>query len=231
MKIIAIIINLVVSALILSLLILSGLYQILDIDYRLLFLVIVGIVYGVYKLRYKYTPMITALCFTRVPHNYEIMTYKPSFILKTYLLRSYIRANKYLKKIETKITQTDEYASSPIQDKVIRLWKLSLKDKRSQITCSILNKKRQIEKGDKIMILTPLGELDYLMTVMDVGDSKSCLYEVRINSKISETVTSLFDTENERRMTEGENIKRNAILSDLDKLLLEAENSLIPAIV
>jgi hypothetical protein len=64
-----------------------------------------------------------------------------------------------------------------------------------------------------------------MMTIMDVDSTKSCLYEIRIGQKLSEGVISSFDMENERRIKMGEEERRKSIFMDLDKLLLQEEES------
>jgi hypothetical protein len=62
---------------------------------------------------------------------------------------------------------------------------------------------------------------------MDIDDkNKSCVYEIRIGAKLAEGVILSFDNENERRMREGEEERRNSIYNDLDKLLLQEEEAL-----
>ena len=116
-----------------------------------------------------------------------------------------------------------------MQEKAVRLWKLCLRDKETNISCSISNRTRQIEKTNMLIILSPLNQLDYLMTILDIDDkNKSCLYEIRIGPKMAEGVISSFDNENERRMREGEEERRNSIYNDLDKLLQQEEQALKP---
>ena len=112
-----------------------------------------------------------------------------------------------------------------MQEKALRLWKLCLKDRETNITCSISNKTRQIEKNNMLITLSTLSSssIDYQMTIIDVDKDKSCLYEIRLSDRIAQSVITSFDVENERRMKEGEDEKRNSICSDLDKLLLQEE--------
>ena len=143
------------------------------------------------------------------------------------LLKKFISVNAFFKKIDTKVTyETEDKKITPLQEKAVKLWKLCLKDMETNLSCSISDKTRHIEKDNLLIILSPMNELDYLMTIVDGDNSKSCLYEIRIGSKLSSSVTTTFDNENERRMKEGEEDKRKTIHSDLDKLLLQEENSL-----
>lgn len=143
------------------------------------------------------------------------------------LLKKFISVNAFFKRIDTKVTYDGEDKKiTPLQEKAVRLWKLCLRDTETNLSCSISDKTRHIEKNNLLIILTPMNQLDYLMTIVDGDDSKSCLYEIRIGSKLSGGVITSFDNENERRMKEGEEDKRKTIHSDLDKLLLQEENSL-----
>jgi hypothetical protein len=146
--------------------------------------------------------------------------------LKIRIHRSYIYLNSIFSKIEQRINFPDEEKNiTELQEKGIRLWKLCLRDPETTITCSISNQIRQIEKENMVIILNPISSVDYMMTIMDVDSTKSCLYEIRIGQKLSEGVISSFDIENERRIKMGEEERRKSIFMDLDKLLLQEEES------
>ncbi len=114
----------------------------------------------------------------------------------------------------------------PIQTKSIRLWKLLLRDGDSQISCSLGNRIRQIEKDNMLLILSPVNQIDFQLTIMDVDNNKSCLYEIPVHSKFSENLIEIFDIENERRMNLGQSEKRQSIHNDLDKLIFQQEQVL-----
>jgi hypothetical protein len=114
----------------------------------------------------------------------------------------------------------------PIQYKSVRLWKLLLRDEGSQITCSLGNRIRQIEKNNMLLILSPINQQDFMLTIMDVDSEKSCLYEVPIHSKYSESLIEIFDSENEKRMTLMQKEKKQSIHNDLDKLISQQEQVL-----
>ena len=90
----------------------------------------------------------------------------------------------------------------------------------------MIDKVRQIERDNMIVLLSPMNEVDHLMTIMDVDDNKSCLYEIRFSNKSSQNLIDLFDTENEKRMLQGQSEKRESIHNDLDKLLKQQEDIL-----
>ena len=144
-----------------------------------------------------------------------------------FIFRNYLTAKNALNKVNSRLKyapDTDQVL--PIQDKAVRLWKLCLKDESAQISCSMAERIRQIEKDNMLIILSPLNEMDYLMTIMDVDNNKSCLYEIRMGHKISESITSTFDIENEKRMKMGQSEKRDSIHNDLNKLIHQQESSL-----
>ena len=147
-----------------------------------------------------------------------------------FFLKNYVAMNSFFRKVDNKMKyESEDNKISPMQEKAVRLWKLCLRDKETNISCSISNRTRQIEKTNMLIILSPLNQLDYLMTILDIDDkNKSCLYEIRIGPKMAEGVISSFDNENERRMREGEEERRNSIYNDLDKLLQQEEQALKP---
>jgi hypothetical protein len=145
---------------------------------------------------------------------------------KRNILRGYINFKWYFSRVKSRFETQELPDNRPIQIKSFRLWKLLLKDQDSVISCSMVNKTRQIERDNMLLILTPMNEVDHLMTIMDVDDHKSCLYEIRFSNKSSQNLIELFDTENEKRMQDGQSEKRNSIHNDLDKLLKQQEDVL-----
>jgi len=156
------------------------------------------------------------------------MKFKTQKRLKFFVLRKFILARNILQNVDDKINRYEQINETllPIQEKSIRLWKLLLRDELSVISCSMVNKIRQVEKDNMVIILSPMNEQDFLMTIMDVDLTKSCLYEIRMGNKNSLNLIDLFDNENEKRMLMGQNEKRNTIQNDLDKLLKQQEEAL-----
>lgn len=201
MKIITIILIVLSSLIISGIFLISGLVELSNIPYiywSLSFMIIFG---TLLKLKFK---------------NEKIFKY--------YLIKKYLTINTLLKWFDTKVT-SGETKFTPMQEKAVKLWKLCLKDKKTNMSCSISNRIRHIEKNNMLIILSPINQLDYLMTIIDIDNSKSCLYEIRITSKLSEDVILSFDTENQKRMMNREEGKRKFIYNDLDKLLLREEES------
>ena len=114
----------------------------------------------------------------------------------------------------------------PIQTKSVKLWKLLLRDDKSQISCSLGNRIRQVEKDNMLLILSPINQQDYQLTIMDVDNMKSCLYEIPMYSRLAEVLIEVFDDENERRMLEGQLEKKQSIHNDLDKLISQQQEYL-----
>jgi len=157
--------------------------------------------------------------------NSEMISVKKR--VKFFLFRRYLRTRNYLNNVKDKLDHNNDLPDNlPIQVKSSKLWKLLLKDSESVISCSMINKIRQIEKDNMLVTMTPLNERDSLMTIMDVDENKSCLYEIRFGDKTSIALMDLFDTENERRMLIGQSEKRESIHNDLDKLLKQQEDVL-----
>jgi hypothetical protein len=146
--------------------------------------------------------------------------FKSEKLFKYFIFKNYLNINKSLKWFDTKVT-SGEIKVSPMQEKAVKLWKVCLKNKKSIISCSISNKIRHIEKNNLLITLSPTNQIDYLMTIID--NNKSCLYEIRISSKLADDVILSFDVENQRRMMIIEESKRKFIYNDLDKLLSSEE--------
>ena len=156
------------------------------------------------------------------------MKFKKNNYFKLFLFRNYIKFKRLFGDINQKLKpETDNKQQTPLQMKSIKLWKLLLRDSNSNMSCSLINKIRQIEKDNMLVILSQINEQDYLLTIMDVDTTKSCLYEVPIYSKISTILIDTFDTENQKRMNLRQSVKKESISNDLDKLINEQVKSLI----
>lgn len=165
---------------------------------------------------------LTAFLFTGYA-TYKIR-FKTKNRFKRFIFRHYVKFRQLVDKINTKMqSNPQEIEALPIQYKSVRLWKLLLRDMESQISCSLGNRIRQIEKDNMLLILSPINERDFMLTIMDVDSVKSCLYEIPIHSKYSETLIEIFDTENEKRMAQIQKEKKQSIHNDLDKLISQQE--------
>lgn len=120
----------------------------------------------------------------------------------------------------------DNQKLSPYQEKAIRLWRLSIKDDNTKLAYNTLGI-RQIEKGNLFITYTPVGNSNYIMTIMDIDTNKKSLFEIHVPSKHTQSVEDVFDDEMAKRMRKVENKKRSIIENDIDKLIEEEENNLI----
>ena len=192
------------AAILSGVVVLLGVNDLTNIGFRLWFLGFTVIVFGFWKLRFK----------TEKRFRY-------------FLLRNFVKANRFFRRVDKKITINQEGSKpSDLEEKAIRLWKLCLKNKSTHISCSIPKQIRQLQKDNMMIILSPLNSIEYLMTIIDTDLSKRCLYEVPITQKQSDIVISSFDIENEKRMRQTEQERRNSIHSDLDSLLKKEEENL-----
>jgi hypothetical protein len=111
--------------------------------------------------------------------KFEIINFYTS-LCKNYLLKVIEKADfnkneELLNLIEETLDKLNRNISKeetkseilPIQYKSVRLWKLLLRDGDSVISCSMVNKIRQIEKDNMLLILSPINEMDYQMTIME----------------------------------------------------------------
>lgn len=207
MKLITTFILSFISLILAGILTISGLSEITGLMFIHWFIIWMGITFLIYKKKFK--------------------TQK---LFRFFLMRKFVSLNAFFSKIDTKMTYSEDNRITPMQEKAVKLWKLCLKDKNVNITCSIALGTRQIEKDNLLIILSPINQLDYLMSIID-GDiddkgNKNCIYEIRIGPKLATSVVSTFDIENERRMKDSEESRRKFIYNDLDNLLLQEEESL-----
>lgn len=107
---------------------------------------------------------------------------------------------------------------TPYEEKAIRLWKLLLKDKETQMAFSSSGT-RQIQRDNVFMIFQSHGNNDHIMTIVDTTEGRRSLYELHIPQKNAHIVCDYFDDEMERRMAKAEKDARSIIENDIDSLL------------
>lgn len=147
--------------------------------------------------------------------------YKLSWRLK----RLRVRWRKWRRSIDNSIVSSEDKVITPFQEKAIRLWKLTLKDKNSKLAFNTYGI-RQIELENLLLVFqhNPTGES--IITIMDVNDVNHNLYELHIPVKNSLYICDQFDSEMDKRMNDVENKRRNIIETDLDNLLQQQEKRL-----
>ena len=145
-------------------------------------------------------------------------------ILKIKLFRIYIRWSLFFEKFNQKIDPY-EVKLSPLQEKAIKLWKLCLRDKSVELRSSIFDSVRQIDKDNVMLILKPSQDY-FLLSILDFDSVRKNCYEVHIPRKMANQICNIFDGEMSKRMKDAENMKRNILGDDLDKLITQQEKIL-----
>lgn len=135
--------------------------------------------------------------------------------VKYKIIKSWISFRKRMDSYMRKEPKLDK-----IQSKAIELYNLYLNDKESYLSCSLISKKRHIERDGVLMILTPIFNDKTTLTVIDENEKNliNC-YEVKIPDLTSSYMENDFDLEMERRLKGAEFSKKEAISKDLDKLI------------
>lgn len=126
--------------------------------------------------------------------------------------------------LNNRITPED-YKITPFQEKIIRLWRLCLKDSSSKLAFNT-NGIRQIEKENLLLVFQHNPSGDSVITIMDINENNKNIYELNISNKQSNYICDLFDDEMDKRMFLVESTKRLIIETDLDNLLVVQENLL-----
>lgn len=147
-------------------------------------------------------------------------------LMKFKFLRKYIKWSLFFKKLNAKMAPREYGPLSPLQEKAIKLWKLCIKDKSTELRSSFFDKVRQIDKDNLMLILRHASNDYYLLTILDFDSIRNNCYEVQIPRSYIDNICDLFDVEMSRRMRAAENIKREILGDDLDKLISNQEKIL-----
>jgi len=172
---------------------------------------------------------------TPVPYNIWLITsialffcaYKIKFknkkVLRFFLLRKWIEFNGWFHTIDKKMT-VGHHKLNPMQERAVKLWKLSLKDKDCVLRCSISTKERHVESGKILMTLTPSATDHYRMSIYDSSDNDNCnFYDVIIPQPHLELTCDQFDTEMNKRMFDKESSRKEIIEDTMETMLRKHE--------
>ena len=139
--------------------------------------------------------------------------------------RMRVHWRKWQRTFDDTITPEGVKTITPYQEKAIRLWKLSLRDRSTKLAFNTYGI-RQIEKENLLLVFQYNTNAYSVMTIMNITESGRNLYELSIPEKQSIAVCDYFDDEMDRMMNIVESTKRSIIETDLDRLV-EQQDSLL----
>lgn len=145
--------------------------------------------------------------------------------LKYRFKRLVVKWQKWRLRLDNKLA-SEKTKLSAFEEKAIKLWRLCLKDKDTQLAYNSFGI-RQLEKDNLFLIFKPSGNSDFIMTIMDINEERKNVFEIHIPNKHADDVCDYFDMELEKRMKELEGAKRSIIGDDLDRLLEQEEKDLV----
>ena len=93
-----------------------------------------------------------------------------------------------------------------------------MKDPKTKFTSSLITKDIHLENSNFLLCLNRMNEVDYLLTIFNVNNQRSYLYEVTIKDKLAEFFIDSFNEENEKRLEKTKQTKMELINKDLTKL-------------
>ena len=181
----------------------------------LVFLVTPNVLNGIYASNvffYLYPFSMGLLGFVVYKRNFK----KPSQF-KFFMLRRYVSIKSKVTDFIKKQTKSD-YEETPIHWKAKKLWTSLLKDQKTKFTISLINKDIHLENGNFLICFNRMNEVDYLLTIFNINNNKSHLYEITIKGKLVEYFIETFNDENERRIENLKKSKFNSIDRDLNNL-------------
>jgi len=137
--------------------------------------------------------------------------------LKFFMLRRYVSVKSDITTFIRKQTKST-YEETPIHLKAKKLWTSLLKEPKTKFTSSLITKDIHLENNNFLLCLNRMNEVDYLLTIFNVNNQKSYLYEVTIKDKLAEFFINSFNEENEKRLEKTKQTKVELINKDLTKL-------------
>ena len=131
------------------------------------------------------------------------------------IAKALLKAKNILDTVHDKIIIDNH--PSPIQESGLDLWKEFVNDEKSELTSSIRNKYRYVNRGDISLFLKPLNAVDFVLTIME-NSNKNFFYTINYSEKNSINMINQFEDENERRMNIIEQKGKDTILTHLTSL-------------
>jgi hypothetical protein len=141
------------------------------------------------------------------------INFKRKELFKIFLLRKLSKLNKVFSNFDNKV-KFDGVKLTSMQEKGIKIWIALLKDKSSILNSNILTYNRTIHRGT---LLLCLKKNEGVLTLMDTNIN--LFYEIFIPQKHLEDIGSLFDKEQDKRMSLVESKKRTELENVLMKLI------------
>ena len=181
----------------------------------LVFLVTPNVLNGIYASNlffYLYPFSMSLLGFVVYKRNFK----NPSQF-KFFMLRRYVSMKSNINTFIKKQTKSN-FEETPIHWKAKKLWTSLLKDPKTKFTSSLITKDIHLENNNFLLCLNRMNEVDYLLTIFNVTNQKSYLYEVTIKDKLAEFFIDSFNEENEKRLEKTKQAKMELINKDLTKL-------------
>lgn len=152
------------------------------------------------------------------------LRFKNKRALRFFLIRKWIEFNNWFHKIDRKIT-VNKHKLTPMQEKAIKLWKVSLKDKDCVLHCSLSTRERQVVSGSILMILSPTGVDHHILTIFDSNDDTKCnFYEIVIPQP--QQMCEQFDYEMDKRMRQNE-LERREIIEDIMDTIVRKQEDMV----
>ena len=156
---------------------------------------------------------------------YAIMLYSFFFLVykirfknfnrfKIYVFRKWIKFKyKYSKMSMTPIIE------GPLIDRGIKIWKICVRDKKSELNFSPVSKIRQVKLDNFYLVFTEDGYERGTIRVYNFNESCSSYFECYITKNNFEDVADFFDIEVEKRIRITDNNNKNNLINNMDKII------------
>jgi hypothetical protein len=133
---------------------------------------------------------------------------------KIYVFRKWIRFKyKY-----SKISMTTKI-EAPLVERGIKIWKICVRDKKSELNYSLLSKIRQVKLDNFYLVFTEDAYERGTIRIYNFNESCSSYFECYITKINFEEVADFFDTEVEKRVRITDNNNKNILIDNMDKII------------
>lgn len=177
----------------------TGLVELSTVSFKLWVPFFIAVYYGLYKIRFK---------------NRRVF--------KFFLLRQWIKFNRYFQKLDNKVVHGNSDEMQPIQKKALKLWTLLLKDSDSVLHYSADSGERQLKTSTTLIILSEFKQ-DYNIVMFDKSSAGFNFYETKIFSQYIQLFSKPFDMEMNKRMIDSEQKWRKIVEDSLEDVFKEKE--------
>lgn len=133
---------------------------------------------------------------------------------KIYVFRKWIRLKYKYSNISIKPS-----IDAPLVERGIKIWRLCVRDKKSELNYSLVSKIRQVKLNNFYLVFTEDEFERGTIRIYNTDKSCSSYFECYITKNHFEEVADFFDIEVEKRVRIADNLNKSILIDNMDNII------------